>query len=125
MEDPRLVERLAAGQVTCEVCPSSNVSLGVAPDEASVPVRTLFEAGVPVALGADDPLLFGRRLVKQYEIARDVHGFTPAELAELARDVGSRLRRPAGHPRPPAGRHRRLAGPYGQQPSHCRPRAKR
>jgi adenosine deaminase len=38
-----------------------------------------------VALGADDPLLFGRRLVKQYEIARDVHGFTPAELAELAR----------------------------------------
>jgi adenosine deaminase len=84
-ENPRVVERLAAGQVTCEVCPSSNVSLGVAPEEAAVPVRRLFEAGVPVALGADDPLLFGRRLVKQYEIARDVHGFTSAELAELAR----------------------------------------
>ena len=61
------------------------MALGVAPDAASVPVRTLFEAGVPVALGADDPLLFGRRLVKQYEIARDVHGFTPQELADLAR----------------------------------------
>jgi adenosine deaminase len=85
VEDPRLVERLAAAGVTCEVCPSSNVSLGVVPDEALVPVRTLVEAGVPVALGADDPLLFGRRLVKQYEIARDVHGFTPAGLAELAR----------------------------------------
>ena len=48
-------------------------------------MRTLFEAGVPVALGADDPLLFGRRLVKQYEIARDVHEFTPRELADLAR----------------------------------------
>ena len=48
-------------------------------------MRTLFEAGVPVALGADDPLLFGRRLVKQYEIARDVHEFTPQELADLAR----------------------------------------
>jgi adenosine deaminase len=85
VEDPRLLERLAAGQVTCEVCPSSNVSLGVVPDEASVPVRRLVEAGVPVALGADDPLLFGTRLVKQYEIARDVHGFGPGELAELAR----------------------------------------
>src|ERR1700722_3216757 len=85
VEDPRLLDRLAAAGVTCEVCPSSNVSLGVTPDEAHVPVRTLFAAGVPVALGADDPLLFGRRLVKQYEIARDVHGFTPAELAELAR----------------------------------------
>lgn len=85
VEDPRLVERLAAAGITCEVCPSSNVSLGVFPDEASVPVRTLFEAGVPIALGADDPLLFGQRLVRQYEIARDGHGFTPAELAELAR----------------------------------------
>lgn len=85
VEDPRLLERLALAQVTCEVCPSSNVSLGVEPDESSVPIGTLFDAGVPVALGADDPLLFGRRLVKQYEIARDIHGFPPAGLAELAR----------------------------------------
>jgi adenosine deaminase len=84
-EDPQVVKRLATAGVTCEVCPSSNVALGVAPDQESVPVRTLFEAGVPIALGADDPLLFGRRLVKQYEIARDVHAFTPPELAELAR----------------------------------------
>jgi adenosine deaminase len=85
VEDPEVVKRLAAAGITLEVCPSSNVSLGVAPDALAVPVRTLFEAGVPVALGADDPLLFGRRLVKQYEIARDVHGFSPPELAELAR----------------------------------------
>jgi adenosine deaminase len=85
VEDPRLLDRLAAGGITCEVCPSSNVALGVAPDPESVPVRTLFEAGVPIALGADDPVLFGRRLVRQYEIARDVHAFTAAELAELAR----------------------------------------
>jgi adenosine deaminase len=85
VEDPELVERLADSGVTLEVCPSSNVALGVEPDLAAVPVRTLFEAGVPVALGADDPLLFGRRLVHQYEIARDVHGFTPNELARLAR----------------------------------------
>jgi adenosine deaminase len=85
VEDPEVVKRLAAADVTLEVCPSSNVGLGVEPNAAAVPVRTLFEAGVPVALGADDPLLFGRRLVKQYEIARDVHGFTPQELADLAR----------------------------------------
>ena len=84
-EDPDVVKRLAATGVTLEVCPSSNVALGVMPDAAAVPLRALFEAGVPVALGADDPLLFGRRLVRQYEIARDVHGFTPAGLAELAR----------------------------------------
>lgn len=85
VEDPEVVKRLAASGVPLEVCPSSNVALGVAPGPAAVPVRALFEAGVPLALGADDPLLFGRRLVRQYEIARDVHEFTPPELAELAR----------------------------------------
>jgi len=84
-EDPELVKRLAAAGVTLEICPSSNVALGVMPDAAAVPVRALFESGVPVALGADDPLLFGRRLVTQYQIARDVHAFTPRELADLAR----------------------------------------
>ncbi|NIS34397.1 MAG: hypothetical protein GWN73_28775, partial [Actinobacteria bacterium] len=37
------------------------------------------------ALGADDPLLFGSRLLDQYESARSVHGFTDHELAALAR----------------------------------------
>jgi adenosine deaminase len=38
-----------------------------------------------MALGADDPLLFGSRLAAQYDIARRYHGFSDAELAELAR----------------------------------------
>ena len=84
-EDPALVKRLAAEGITCEVCPSSNVALGIAAAPAQVPLRALFEAGVPVALGADDPLLFGPRLAAQYEIARHAHGFTDAELADLAR----------------------------------------
>jgi adenosine deaminase len=71
--------------VTLEVCPASNVGLGVFSSPEQVPVRQIFEAGVPIALGADDPLLFGSRLTRQYELAREFHGFTDAELAELAR----------------------------------------
>ncbi|MFF4867886.1 adenosine deaminase [Streptomyces sp. NPDC090109] len=84
-EDPRLLRRLAERGVTCEVCPASNVALGVYEKHEDVPLRTLFDAGVPMALGADDPLLFGSRLAAQYEIARRHHGFTDVELAELAR----------------------------------------
>lgn len=84
-EDPALVSRLAASGVACEVCPSSNVALGVARAPRDVPLRTLVDAGVPVALGADDPLLFGCRLTAQYQLARDAHGFTDVELAALAR----------------------------------------
>ncbi|MER7395821.1 adenosine deaminase [Streptomyces sp. NPDC000151] len=84
-EDPYLVKRLADSGVTCEVCPASNVALGVYEKPEDVPLRALFDAGVPMALGADDPLLFGARLAAQYEIAREHHDFSDAELAELAR----------------------------------------
>ncbi|TGJ95323.1 adenosine deaminase, partial [Actinotalea fermentans ATCC 43279 = JCM 9966 = DSM 3133] len=47
--------------------------------------RSGVDAGAQVALGADDPLLFGSRLVDQYESARTEHGFSDEELADLAR----------------------------------------
>lgn len=84
-EDPRLVDELIEGDVTFEVCPASNVHLGVYPTLSDVPLRTLYEAGAQLALGADDPLLFRSRLVDQYATAREIHGFSDAELADLAR----------------------------------------
>jgi adenosine deaminase len=84
-QDPALTQRIAAAGITLEVCPSSNVALGVAATPADVPLRTLLDVGVQVALGADDPLLFGRRLTAQYQIAREAHGLSDGELAELAR----------------------------------------
>jgi adenosine deaminase len=83
--DPVLLRRLAASQTTLEVCPTSNVALGVAPTAHEVPLRQLVDSGIPVALGADDPLLFGPRLAAQYELARQVHGMSDGELADLAR----------------------------------------
>jgi adenosine deaminase len=103
-KDQKLAERIARRQTTLEVCPASNVALGIARSAADVPLRILLDAGVQVALGADDPLLFGRRLVAQYELARQVHGLPDETLAELAR-MSVR-----GSAAPPAIRSRLLAG---------------
>lgn len=84
-EDPHLLEDLAQREVAFEVCPGSNVSLGVFNTLDDVPLPILIEAGVPIALGADDPLLFGTRLVDQYRSAREVHGLDDDALADLAR----------------------------------------
>jgi adenosine deaminase len=113
-EDPALLERLAAAEVTLEVCPTSNVRMGVYDHLAEVPLKTLREAGVAVALGADDPLLFGSRLLEQYEAARTVHGFSDEALAELARCSvrGSRAPRDR-RARLLAGIDAWLAGPPG------------
>jgi len=84
-EDRRVLDRVVAAGTALELCPASNVSLGVFAEPGLVPLRTLVDAGATVALGADDPLLFGSRLVAQYEAARSVHGFSDDELADLAR----------------------------------------
>lgn len=83
-DDPDLLARMVDDGISFEVCPASNVSLGVFPEESAVPLRQMFDAGAQIALGADDPLLFRSRLVDQYEIAR-AQGFSDAELAKLAR----------------------------------------
>lgn len=85
VEDPRVLDRIVAAGVTLELCPGSNVALGVYPTADDVPLRRLIEVGAQLALGADDPLLFGSRLADQYQSAREDHGLSDAELAELAR----------------------------------------
>jgi len=84
-EDPALLERVVSSGVALEVCPVSNVALGVYSDLTSVPLPQLLEAGATVALGADDPLLFGSRLEGQYATMRAAHELTDDQLAELAR----------------------------------------
>lgn len=83
-EDPRVLELVAEAGVALEVCPGSNVALGVYDALREVPLRQVVDAGIPVALGADDPLIFGTRLVDQYVTAREVLGFDDEGLARLA-----------------------------------------
>ncbi|GAA4391500.1 adenosine deaminase [Ornithinibacter aureus] len=84
VEDPAVLDRVVAAGVALEVCPGSNVALGVYEDAQEVPLRQLLAAGATVALGADDPVIFGSRLAQQYATAREVHGMDDAGLAELA-----------------------------------------
>lgn len=84
-EDPALLDRIVSAGVALEVCPVSNVALGVYSDLTSVPLPTLLAAGATVALGADDPLLFGSRLAGQYATMRAAHELSDDTLAELAR----------------------------------------
>jgi adenosine deaminase len=83
-EDLALLDRLVEQGVALEVCPVSNVALGVYSDPASVPLPDLLSAGATVALGADDPLLFGSRLTGQYATMRAAHDLDDATLAGLA-----------------------------------------
>ncbi|MFI5778880.1 adenosine deaminase [Nocardia sp. NPDC051570] len=82
--DRKVLTLLASRGVVVELCPSSYPGLIVA-TAADIPLRVFLEAGVSVALGSDDPLLFGGGLADQYRITRTELGLTDRELADLAR----------------------------------------
>lgn len=85
IEDPKLVETLAKRGIALEVCPGSNIALSVYPDFAAHPLRKLYDAGVKVTLGSDDPPFFFTTLADEYQRAQDDFGFSDAELIGLTR----------------------------------------
>lgn len=84
VEDPALVEELRAARIPLEVCPTSNICLGVAPDLPSHPFDRLYRAGVPLSVSSDDPVFFNTNLTREYLRLHQTFGYTPAELAGLA-----------------------------------------
>lgn len=85
VEDPALVARLAVEEVALDICPTSNVLLGVARSLAEHPLPRLLDAGVRCTLNADDSLLFGPGLLAEYDNARTAIGLDDTRLAALAR----------------------------------------
>jgi adenosine deaminase len=85
LEDPALVERLAAEGVCLDVCPTSNACLQVVPSIEAHPLPRLLEAGIRCSLNGDDPLFFGASLLDEYELCRDRLGLTDEHLAAVAR----------------------------------------
>lgn len=84
--DTELIEELSHRQIPVEICMTSNVLTGCLPDLQQHPVRRLFEHGLLVTLNSDDPAMFHTSLVREYEIAQDVFGFTDEYVRELARN---------------------------------------
>lgn len=85
VEDPRLVEELARRGIVLEVCPGSNVALGVYPSWREHPVVRLRDAGVPVTVSTDDPPFFHTDMAREYAGLAEAFGWDEDDFAAIAR----------------------------------------
>ncbi|WP_134678810.1 adenosine deaminase [Paracoccus ravus] len=83
IEDPALVRDLAEKGITLEVCPGSNVALGVVPDWSSHPIARLADAGVRVTVSTDDPPFFRTTLSREYDMLADRFGWAEEEFRQM------------------------------------------
>lgn len=83
MEDPKLVEVLRTRQTPLEVCPTSNVCIGVFPDWQSHPLKEMFDAGLNVSINSDDPPMFGTSLNDEWIRSVDTFGFNFGQVQSM------------------------------------------
>ncbi len=67
IEDPALVAELVEKAIVLEVCPGSNIALGLYPDWAAHPIKPLRDAGVKVTVSTDDPPFFHTSMTREYD----------------------------------------------------------
>ncbi len=84
IEDSGLIERLRSQRTPLELCPTSNLCLGLAPDLASHPFDRLRRAGLELSVNTDDPALFDTTLSKEFLKLSQAFDYTPEQLANLA-----------------------------------------
>jgi adenosine deaminase len=83
LEDPGLTPVLREGQVPLEICPTSNVCLGVIPSLAEHPLPRLLDEGLYVTINSDDPPMFNTTLTDEYLRIAQTFGFGVETIEEL------------------------------------------
>ncbi len=83
LEDENLIAYLCEHQIPLEVCPSSNICLGVAPSLATHPLPKLLAAGLNVTINSDDPPMFNTTLTNEYLQIAATFGFDVTAIEQF------------------------------------------
>lgn len=85
IEDLALVDELAERGVVLEVCPGSNVALGLYPSIRAHPIDRLRERGVRVTVSTDDPPFFHTTMDREYAMLTEAFDWDEGVFEAIAR----------------------------------------
>ena len=86
---PNLMQRLRRDNIRLNICPSSNVCLGIVDEISHHPIRALVDAGVRVTVNTDDLMIFGQSVSQEYMLLYG-SGLLSADELEAIRLEGLR-----------------------------------
>ncbi|MDP3261895.1 MAG: adenosine deaminase [Tabrizicola sp.] len=85
IEDLALVDELAERGVVLEVCPGSNVALGLYPTFRDHPIGAMFDRGVKVTISTDDPPFFHTTMAREYDELHRAFDWDEGVFEKIAR----------------------------------------
>ena len=85
IEDMALVEEIAETGIVLELCPGSNVALGIFPTFRKHPIGEMYNRGVKVTISTDDPPFFHTTMAQEYEMLHQAFDWDEGVFAKIAR----------------------------------------
>jgi adenosine deaminase len=85
IEDLALVDLLAERGIVLEVCPGSNIALGIYRDWRTHPIAELDGRGVKVTISTDDPPFFRTTMAREYDKLAEAHDWDTNQFMRIAR----------------------------------------
>lgn len=89
IEDPALVDRIVENGIVLEICPGSNVALGVFPGWPDHPIARLRDRGVKVSVSTDDPPYFKTTMCREYDRLAETFGWQDKDFLDIARNAAN------------------------------------
>lgn len=83
VDSPKILHQLVDLGVTFELCPTSNLRLGVIPSYSALPFRELRAAGAKLTVNSDDPTMFGTTLSHEYAIMQSEFDLSVANMKDM------------------------------------------
>ncbi len=69
--------------IALEICPSSNIKLGLFPDFKNHPFPKLLDAGIKLSLNSDDPPFMSTTLGREYALTQSAYNYSDEQMREI------------------------------------------
>ena len=76
IHSPETIALLKERDIALEICPSSNIKLGLFNDFNSHPFPKLLEAGIKLSLNSDDPPFMSTTLAQEYALTQQAYNYS-------------------------------------------------
>ncbi len=82
VDDPALLDFLAAQRIGIESCLTSNIQTSTVPSLAHHPLKTFLQHGVLASLNTDDPAVQGVDIIHEYTVAAPQAGLSAGQIRQ-------------------------------------------
>lgn len=83
IESAETMARVKEHNIALEVCPTSNIFLGLYKNMAEHPLPKLLEAGIQISISSDDPPFMSTHLAREYERVQQAYHYSDEVMNQI------------------------------------------